>query len=148
MGSSRELDAGGISVRESARVLLAVGVRVGSVARYPRAHVFVRLEAPFRVRLEVRPSLLHEPMVQIDAVNRADQSATEAVSPAALSVEPSARRTRTIAGVTLIDPPKPAAIEGVDTVGRFMLACLSKAPGEETAGGAHLSARAPRRCSP
>jgi hypothetical protein len=79
------------------------------------------------------------------SIVNADQSATQAVSPAALSIEPGARRTRTIAGVTLVDPPKPAGIEGVDTVGRFMLACLSKDPGEETAGGA-IYARYQRWC--
>ena len=35
---------------------------------------------------------------------------------------------------------------GTDTVGRFMLACLSKAPGEEAAGGA-VFARYRRWCS-
>jgi hypothetical protein len=84
-------------------------------------------------------------VASVGSAGNTDQSASHAASSAALSIEPDTRRTRTIAGVTLIDPPKPAAIKGVDTVGRFMLACLCRAPGEETAGGA-IYARYQRWC--
>jgi hypothetical protein len=57
-----------------------------------------------------------------------------------------AKRPPMIAGVSLIEPPKPVTPSGTDTVGRFMLACLSKAPGDEVAGGA-IFARYRRWCS-
>lgn len=57
------------------------------------------------------------------------------------AVEMPHRRPVVIAGVTLLDPPKPSA----DTVGRFMLACLKKAPGEE-APGVVIYARYQRWC--
>jgi hypothetical protein len=44
------------------------------------------------------------------------------------------KRPALITRITLIAPPTPSA--EADTVGRFMLACLKRAPGEEAAGGA------------
>ena len=44
------------------------------------------------------------------------------------------RRTNLIAPITLSDPLKLSG--SADTVGRFMLACLKRAPGEEVHGGA------------
>jgi hypothetical protein len=52
----------------------------------------------------------------------------------ALDAETPQRRPKVIAGITLTDPPKPSA--SADTVGRFMLACLKRATGEEAPGGA------------
>lgn len=56
-----------------------------------------------------------------------------------------AKRPTTIAGVPLTDPPMPHAPTDADTVGRFMLPCLSRASGRETAGGA-VYARYQRWC--
>jgi hypothetical protein len=47
---------------------------------------------------------------------------------------------------SLVEPSKPAAQAGQDTIGRFMLACLRKVSGEEVAGGA-IYARHQRWCS-
>jgi len=55
----------------------------------------------------------------------------------ALDAETPRRRPKAIAGITLIDSPKPSA--SADTVGRFMLACLKRAKGEEVRGGAIYS---------
>ena len=52
----------------------------------------------------------------------------------ALTTQTPGKRPAVIAGITLINPPKPSA--SADTVGRFMLACLKRAPGEEAQGGA------------
>jgi hypothetical protein len=62
----------------------------------------------------------------------------------ALDAETPQRRPKVIAGITLIDPPKPSA--SADTVGRFMLACLKRAKGEEAPGGA-IYGRYQRWCS-
>jgi hypothetical protein len=59
---------------------------------------------------------------------------------------PHAKRQPMIAGVALLDPPKPTTPASADTVGRYMLACLRKAQGEEAAGGA-IYARYRRWCS-
>jgi hypothetical protein len=54
------------------------------------------------------------------------------------------KRPRLTGGTALIHPPTHPT--GVDTVGRFMLACLKRAPGEEAAAGA-IYARYTRWCS-
>jgi hypothetical protein len=65
---------------------------------------------------------------------------------AALTARRVPRRQRTIAGIALIGPPKPAAIADADTVGEFMLGCLRRASGEKVAGDA-IYTRYQRWCS-
>jgi hypothetical protein len=67
----------------------------------------------------------------------------DANSAPALTAETAGKRQTVITGITLIDPPKSSASAG--TVGRFMLACLKRVPGEEAQGGA-IYARYQRWC--
>jgi hypothetical protein len=123
-------------------VSLIVGTSAENVAAWSALLGSLALELAGMIAM-MRAESRHE-VASVGSIDNADQSASQAASSAALSVEPSARRTRIIAGVTLIDLPRPT-VSGVDTVGRYMLACLRKAPGEETAGGA-IYARYQRWC--
>jgi hypothetical protein len=127
-GAVRTADPGATAVS------LIMGTSADNVAAWSALFGSLALELAGMIAM-MRAESRHE-LASVRSTGNAGQSASQAASSTALSIEPGVRRTRAIAGVTLIDPPKSAAIEGVDTVGRFMLACLGKAPGEETAGGA------------
>jgi hypothetical protein len=73
------------------------------------------------------------PRTATDVASAPEPPADAAPTPA-LGTETPRKRSTVIAGITLIDPPKPSAV--ADTVGRFMLACLKRSPGEEAPGGA------------
>jgi hypothetical protein len=73
------------------------------------------------------------------------RTAAVAPTPHDATTTPTAKRRQAIAGVQLSEPPR-APQAGLDTVGRFMLACLSRVEGEEAAGGA-IYARYQRWCA-
>lgn len=123
-------------------VSLIVGASADDVAAWSALFGSIALELAGMIAM-MRAESGPVPRPTIDVASATEPLADAALIPA-LGAKTPCKRPTVIAGITLIDPPKPSA--GADTVGRFMLACLKRVPGEEAPGGA-IFGRYQRWCS-